>query len=68
MLLNDRLFFHFKGGPFCYQNEGAQTVATMAMPSTQPTQSLPIPYCTERQDNLQMQFAQPLAGTNTELL
>nr|XP_057916270.1 cyclic AMP-dependent transcription factor ATF-1-like [Doryrhamphus excisus] len=51
-----------QGGPFCYQNEGAQTVATMAMTSTQPTQPLPIPYCTERQDNLQMQFTQPLAG------
>ncbi|XP_019729251.1 cyclic AMP-dependent transcription factor ATF-1-like isoform X1 [Hippocampus comes] len=58
-------FPSIQGGPFCYQNEGAQTVATMAMPSTQPTQSLPIPYCTERQDNLQMQFAQPLAGDMT---
>ncbi|XP_072769570.1 cyclic AMP-responsive element-binding protein 1-like isoform X1 [Nerophis lumbriciformis] len=54
-----------QGGAYCYQNDGAQTVATMAMTSTQPTQTLPIPYCTERQDNLQMQFTQPLAGDMT---
>ncbi|XP_077410418.1 uncharacterized protein LOC144040244 [Vanacampus margaritifer] len=52
-------------GPFNYQNEEAKTVSTMVMPSIQPTQSLPILYCTEWQDNLQMQFAQQLTGDMT---
>ncbi|XP_077451306.1 cyclic AMP-responsive element-binding protein 1-like isoform X2 [Stigmatopora argus] len=58
-------FPSIQGGPFCYQNEATPTVATMAMPSTQATQALPMQYCAERQDNLQMQFAQPLAGDMT---
>ncbi|XP_077569261.1 cyclic AMP-responsive element-binding protein 1-like isoform X2 [Stigmatopora nigra] len=58
-------FPSIQGGPFCYPNEATPTVATMAIPSTQATQVLPMPYCVDRQDNLQMQFAQPLAGDMT---
>ncbi|XP_077376190.1 cyclic AMP-dependent transcription factor ATF-1-like isoform X2 [Festucalex cinctus] len=53
-------FPSLQGAAFTYQNGGAQTVATMAaMPATQPAQPLPLTYCSEQQNGLQMQYAQP---------
>ncbi|XP_077364511.1 cyclic AMP-responsive element-binding protein 1-like [Festucalex cinctus] len=48
-------------GPLNHQNDQTQAAVSMVTPA-QPTQSVHISYCTEQQDNLQMQFAQQLTG------